>query len=310
VTIGTFTSSPLHQLDLFIDGRDALLVYEVVTSLVARNPDHAATALARLRDDHPAHPDLPGLELLADSLRTRPQFLQTSATVTARIEAMEGTLTPAARRLLGNEAAAFLRPLWQALAAAAMGVPFDDTHPRAHPGWLYQQSDDWAAVCASVEAEPDWAGRPLFRYWVGLARHHLGDAETAIRLWLPLCWMDPTLFADHASTLPSATVREGWAAFERAALFDEWLADTMHAVAWFPAWLLVRHWGLAQLFRAAEIPDADATTRVFRLLLSLLPLERQALSDELISQRRTLQRLSPDFFRRYMEAVSRRRLGA
>lgn len=309
MTIGTFTASPSHQLDLFIDGRDALLVYEVVTSLVARNPDRAATALARLRDDHPAHPDLPGLELLADSLCTRPPFPRTSATVAERIEAMEGALAPAARRLLGSEAAAFLRPLWQALAAAAMGVPFDDTHPRAHPAWLYQQSDDWAAVCASVEAEPDWAGRPLFRYWAGLARHHLGEPETAIRLWLPLCWMDPVLFADHASTLPSATLREGWAAFERAALFDEWLADNTHAVTWFPAWLLVRHWSLDHVFRAAEIPDADAATLAFRLLLSLLPLERQALSDELISQRRTLQRLSPDFFRRYMDVVSRRRPG-
>ena len=301
---------PPHQLDLFIDGRDAILVHEVVTGLVARDPDRVATDLVRLRREHPAHPDLPALTLLADALQAPAPSPSTHATMTARIEAMERRLAPAARRLLGAEAPTFLRPLWQTLAAAAATVPFDDIHPRAHPGWLCQQYGDWAAVRAAVEAEPDWAGRPLLRCWMGLAQHHLGEPETAIRLWLPLCWIDPVLFASHAPGLPSAPVREAWDAFEHAAPFDEALADMTNAAAWFPAWLLLRHWGLANLFRADEVPDADAPTCAFRALISLLPLERGALNDELVGQRRALRRISPGFFRYYLEVVSRRRPGA
>jgi hypothetical protein len=302
--------APSHQLDLFIDGRDAILVHEVVTSFIARDPGRVETGLARLGSEHPAHPDLPALTLLADALQAPRPAPPTHATLTARIEAMERRLAPVGRRFLGVEAATFLRPLWQTLAATAATLPFDDIHPRAHPGWLCQQYGDWPAVRAAVEAEPDWAARPLLRCWMGLAQHHLGEPETAIRLWLPLCWMDPALFASHAPMLPSAPVREAWDAFERVAPFDEALADTTNAAAWFPAWLLVRHWGLVNLFRADEIPDSDAPTRAFRTLVSLLPLERGALDDELIGQRRALRQISPAFFRHYLEVVSRRRPGA
>ena len=304
------TTAAGDQLDLFIDGRDAILVHEVVMGLVARDGNRVATDLARLRLEHPAHPDLPALGLLADALQALPPSAPTHATVTARIEEMERRLAPAARRFLGAEAATFLRPVWQTLAATAATMPFDAAHPRAHPGWLCQQYGDWSTVRAAVEAEPDWEARPLLRCWMGLARHQLGEPDTAIRLWLPLCWMDPALFARHAPALPSAPVRDAWSAFERAAPFDEALADTTHAAAWFPAWLLVRHWGLANLFRADEIPDADAPTRAFRTLLSLLPLERGALTDELVNQRRALRQISPGFFRHYLGVVSRRRPGA
>jgi hypothetical protein len=230
--------------------------------------------------------------------------------VTTRIDEMDRRLTPTARRFLGAEAAAFLRPVWQTLAATAATMPFDDGHPRAHPGWLCQQYGDWPAVHAAVEAERDWEARPLLRCWMGLARHHLGEPETAIRLWLPLCWMDPALFAKHAPGLPSAPVREAWDAFERAAPFDEALTDTTSAATWFPAWLLVRHPGLTNLFRGDDIPDADTPTRAFRVLLSLLPLERGALNDELVNQRRALRQISPGFFSSYLEVVSRRRARA
>lgn len=266
--------------------------------------------LAHLRAEHPAHPDLPALTLLVDGLRAPPPSPATHATLTARVETVERAVAPAARRLLGTDATAFLRPLWQTLAAMAASLPFDDAHPHAHRGWLCQQYGDWTAVRAAVEAEPDWPARPLLRYWLGLARHHLGESEAAIRLWLPLCWMDPVLFAWHAPTLPSATVREGWDAFERAAPFGESLDDTTHGAPWFPAWLLLRHRGLVHLFRVDEISDAGTGARAFRALLSLVPLERQGLSDELVGERRALQQISPAFFGYYMEAVDRPRPGA
>ena len=293
----------LQQLDLFVDGRDALVVHAVVTSLAARDADSASFRLGLLRHEHPTHPDLSALTLLIDALRTPPPSPASHATLTSSIEAMERTLVPAARRLLGVDAAIFLRPLWQTLAAVAASLTFDETYPRAHASWLCQQYGDWAAVRVAVEVEPDWAARPLLRHWLGLALHHLGEPEAAIRLWLPLCWMDPALFARHAPTLPSLTMRDGWEAFERGAFFREPSEDATHAATWFPAWLLARHRGLAHLFQAADIPDAGLATQVFRALLALVPLERHGLSDELIAQRRALQRLSPRFFGYYMETL-------
>ncbi|MBI4409075.1 MAG: hypothetical protein HY561_05175 [Gemmatimonadetes bacterium] len=300
-------STEPRQLDLFLDGRDAFLVHEVVTSLVVRDRVGAETGLERLRDEHPVHPDLPALALLVAAMNSRPPSPATHVTVTAGIEAVQQGLAPAARRLLGEDAATFLQPFWQALAATAASLPFDEAHPYAHRSWLCQQHGDWPAVRAAVEAEPDWATRPRLRYRLGLARHHLGEPEAAIRLWLPLCWMDPALFARRAPTLPSAILREGWEAFERAVSFDEWLADTTDATVWFPAWLLLRHRGLVHLFRADEVPDAGAAAGAFRHLLSLVPLESQGLSDALVRERRALQQLSPGFFRYYLDVVGQRR---
>jgi len=297
----------LQQLDLFIDGRDALLVYAVVTNLVARDSGGAGLRLAILHREHPAHPDLPALALLIDALRTPPPSPASHATLTAEIERVDRTLAPAARRLLGADAAIFLRPLWQTLAVAATSLTFDDTCPRAHPSWLCQQYGDWAAVRAAVEIEPDWSAKPLLCYRLGLSLHHLGEPEAAIRLWLPLCWMDPALFARHAPGLPSVTMRDGWETFERAGPFGESPDDTTSSATWFPAWLLARHRGLVHLFQAADIPDVGPATRVFHALRALVPLEREGLTDEVIAQRRALQRLSPRFFGYYMQTLGGRR---
>ncbi|HEU4369527.1 MAG TPA: hypothetical protein VFV05_14995 [Methylomirabilota bacterium] len=293
------------QLDLFLDGRDAFLVHDVTTGLVARDRRRAETGLERLRDEHPLHPDLPALALLVEALGSPPTAPASHTTMTAGTEELRHRLAPAARRLLGEGAAAFLEPLWQALARQAADLAFDEAYPLAHRSWLCRQYGDWAAVRAAVEAAPDWPASPRLRYRLGLARYHLGEADAAIRLWLPLCWTDPGFFARRAPTLPSTTLREGWEAFERAAPYEESLAETGDATGWFPAWLLLRHRGLARLFRADEIPDTGVASRVFRHLLALLPLESQGLSDALIAGRRALRQLSPSFFGSYMDVVAR-----
>ena len=230
------------------------------------------------------------------------------ASVTAALDHVDRTLVPAARRLLGRDAAPFLKPLWHMLAATALPLSFDETYPHAHASWLCQQFDDWSAVRAAVEGEPEWAKQPLLRYRLGLASHHLGDVEAAIKLWLPLCWIDPSLFARYAPTLPNATLRDGWEAFERAGSLAE-SADAMHPATWFPPWLLVRDRRLADLFQPADVPDAGTSSHVFQALLALVPLERRGLSDELIAHRRALQRLSPELFGYYMRTLGGPRLG-
>jgi hypothetical protein len=294
-----------RQLDLFVDGRDAFLVHEVVTALESRETACARAALGRLRDEHPAHPDLRALAALVDGLDAPVPAPLAHATLASRVEAIQRDLVPAARRFCA--APDVLRPLWQALATAAASLPFDAARPRAHAGWLHQQCDDWAAVRVAVEREPGWAATPLLRHWLGLARHHLGEPEVAIRLWLPLCWMDPALFAEHAPMLPNAILRNGWETFDRAVPFIEFLAEAAQPATWFPAWLLARHRGLAHLFAAEDIPATGPDARAFRALLALAPLESRGLSDELVARRRALREVSPEFFTYYMGTVRRGR---
>lgn len=295
-----------RQLDLFLDGQDAFLVHEITSGLVQRDRGRAEAGLERLRHERPLHPDLSALALLITSLDFPAASPATHATVTDDIEAMQNTLAPATRRLLGESAAVFLEPTWRLLAARAARLPFDEAYPRAHRSWLCQHNADWAAVRVAVEAESRWASRPCLRYRLGLARHHLGESEAAIQVWLPLCWMDPLLFARCAPTLPAVILREAWEAFDQTVAGDESLVDTTEVATWFPAWLLLRHRGLVHLFRSDEVPEAGTASRVFRHLLSLLPLESQGLSDALVRERRALRQLSPGFFRYYMQAVPAR----
>lgn len=295
------------QLDLFVDGRHAFAVHEVVTALVARDAGRVTRGLARLAEEFPSHPDLPALAVLADHLEPRPVEPITHATLAAAVDAIDRGVAAAARSILGAGAAGFCRPLWRALAVTAAGVRFDGAHPTAHTGWIAQQYDDWAAVSEAVESEPDRLTQPLLRYWQGLARHHLGEPDAAIRLWLPLCWMDGALFARHAPSLPSVTLREAWQAFERLVPFEDFLEEAPDATAWFPAWLLVRRRSLARLFRAGDIPEAGAASHVFARLLVLVPLESRGLTGELVAQRRALRQLSPAFFRYYMDVAGGRR---
>lgn len=67
--------------------------------------------------------------------------------------------------------------------------------------------------------------------------------------------MDPALFGRHAPALPSATMRDGWEAFERAGPFGQWPEGVTPTATWFPAWWRARHRGLVHLFQAADIPD-------------------------------------------------------
>ncbi len=73
-----------RQLDLFLDGRDAFLIHEVVTSLRRRDRDRAAAAPERLRVEHPVHPDLPALALLAAALDSLAPSPATHATPSRR----------------------------------------------------------------------------------------------------------------------------------------------------------------------------------------------------------------------------------
>lgn len=259
------------QLDLFLDGRDVVLVNAVVVSLLERQPDRAQDALTRLEEENPGHPDLAMFDRLCWALRTEPPRPTSHPELGQLIESVK-FLGPTADRLLGDGARAFLLPWWQAVAHAGATLP-------------------------SAEAEP-----PL-RYWLGFACHHLGEEREALRLWVALCWLAPDSFAQWAPALPTVILRDAWAAFQAHTGHDGRDGVSPWGALWFPAWLALRHRWVAHLFHADEIPDTEASLQTLRLLRTLLPLESQGYSAELIRQRRRLQQISPMFFRAYLEVV-------
>jgi hypothetical protein len=162
----------------------------------------------------------------------------------------------------------------------------------------------WWQALAQTEAvlDPSEAA-PLFRYWMGSARWHCGDERAAVRLWLALCWLEPASFALQAPTLPSALVREAWAAFDSEPNPDDGGDARAWEVRWFPAWLALRHRWVAHAFRPDDVPDTSAPLRALRLLPGLFLLERHGFSDELVRRRKALRDISPSFFRAYRRLV-------
>jgi hypothetical protein len=259
------------QLDLFLDGRETILVNDLVAALLAGRLEGARDAVNRLRKENPAHPDLEPFERLVHSVSEKPPAPPSPGEAGPMIERLT-VLVPAANRLLGRGAAAFLHPWWQALARTK-------------------------AVLDPAEAAP------LLRYWMGSARWHVGDEREAVRLWLALCWLDPESFARQAPALPSGIVREAWAAFDPGPEPGDGGDARGRDVQWFPAWLALQHRWVAHVFRPDEVPDTGAPLRAFRLLPGLLVLESQGFGDELVRQRRALRDISPKFFQTYRRLV-------
>jgi hypothetical protein len=259
------------QLDLFLDGRETILVNNLVGALLAGRLEGARDALNRLRKENPAHPDLAAFDRLVRSVYDKPPAPLSAGEPGPLIERLM-VLVPAANRLLGLGAAAFLLPWWQALARTE-------------------------AVLDPAEAAP------LLRYWMGSARWHDGDEREAVRLWLPLCWLEPESFARQAPALPSRIVREAWAAFDAEPDPGDGGDARGRDVPWFPAWLALRHRWVAHVFRADEVPDTGAPLQALRLLPGLLVLESQGFGDELVRQRRALRDISPRFFQTYRRLV-------
>lgn len=257
------------QLDLFWDGRDVVLVNAIVVNLLERQPDRAQEALTRLKEENPGHPDLGMFDRLCRALPAEPPRPTSHAELRALIESVK-LLSSTADRLLGEGARAFLLPWWQAVAHAEL---------------------------PSAEAEPS------LRYWLGFARHHLGEEREALRLWVALCWLAPDAFEQWAPALPSVILRDGWAAFRAHAGHDDRDGPSPRETLWFPAWLALRQRWVAHLFHADEIPDTEAPLQALRLLRTLLPLESEGYSAELVQQRRRLQQSCPTFFRAYLEVV-------
>ncbi len=265
------------QLDLFLDGAVTVLLHALGEALTAGRPGAAHDALERLRREDPAHPDLSALGRLCEAVHPELPATGSAGSLQALARELETVLLPAADRLLGPDAPAALGPVWRRLADGAASVDLDGMEAAGH-----------------------------IRFWVGAAHYHLGRRRQALRLWLPLAWLDPRALATLAPRCPDDTFRLAWMAFERQPGFE--VPEEPDAAArWFPAWAFLHDRALAGLLRPDEVrgPGTDAAEAAARTVLALLPLETQGLSEQVVRGRRALQAAAPVFFRHYLRRVGR-----
>ena len=93
-----FSSSKAMQLDLFLDGREALFVNDLAAKLLERNPAGAGDALDRLREESPEHPDLGPFDRLVRSLRAGPTAPPGAEQLGPMIESLAALVPAAAPR--------------------------------------------------------------------------------------------------------------------------------------------------------------------------------------------------------------------
>ena len=74
------------QLDLFLDGRETILVNDLVAALLAGRLEGARDAVNRLRKENPAHPDLEPFERLVRSVCEKPPAPPSPGELGAMIE--------------------------------------------------------------------------------------------------------------------------------------------------------------------------------------------------------------------------------
>lgn len=286
------------QLDLFTHTRDVMLQNDVIAALNERNALTAQQALGTLAAEFSKHEMVAPMTILLNTLTTPMDRFADHQAAAARLHAMQNSVTPAANRVLGNAGAArWLAPLWQSLANAAAGLPFNVKAPNTHAAYMLLQSGDWAAAEAATARIPSWRRIPASLAWMAQARFYQGGLDQAWCLLVELAWIDADAFGALTRRLDSAPLARLLHDFDLALENDpapEW--------AWFPAWLLITAPALAPLIRETQTCNNDAPERVARLILELLALEKQGRHDELIAQRKKLRNSHAGLYALYMSS--------
>lgn len=285
------------QLDLFLDSQAVMLANDAVDALSARDASQAAAALERLGHGAPDHPALPALRVLADGLAGwRTPGADPQAIVRA-VRWLDGELAPAAGRVLGAAAPAFVAGFFRDLADAARGVAYEPAHAEAHRAGLCLRSGEWTEAEESARAIPGAAGNPDALQWLSVARYRRDGLAAARPSLFALAWHAPQRLAPLRAELADELLEREWAAFERAC---EWESVAQAELpAWFPAWFLLEHPVVGRELTDAAFPDIPAANAA-RLLVALFELERQGNQRRLVGQRERLRDLSAEFFSLYM----------
>lgn len=286
------------QLDLFEHSRQVMLRNAVIDALKRRDPDAGEKAVAALAAEYGADPLLADMEELCRRLRDSPlpDGFTLAATATLLRETEERCV-PAAARVLGAAADAWLAPLWRALARVAADFPFDPQAETVHAAPLLMRAGDWQAAVASVEAIPSWRRRPAPLGWMIEARFRVDGLDAVWPMIAELAWMAPQRARLLLPQLSDSLLARQTRRFENE--FDG--SDAQDAYAWFPAWLLIEDGRLAVKLRPAEAGSATPPERCARLVMTLLALEREGRHAELVENRLRLRDINGALFAMYMQ---------
>ncbi len=328
-------TGPMHQLDIFADSRDRVLINRLADALCDADIQQAQSASAELAQDFPTDRHLPCAALLIETLASEKQLESTPLQGAAQAESARDQLlqnvAPAALQVLGADAAqVWLLQRWQALAQRAAALPFDPLTPEIHATALWLQGGAWAQAELAAMAIESWRRKPAPLAWVAQARWHLQGPDAAWPLLAEVAWLAPQRLPILLAQLPDKSAQKWAKRFEDTALADsssehssEHSSDhssdkgsdqssdqsSDHGSSnrnntpdwrWWPAWLLVEQPLLAAPLQVAMTDGVPAPQAGFRLVLALLRAERQGRHADLVALRKQLQALKPALFLAYM----------
>lgn len=291
-------TTPPQQLDIFAHSRDVMLRNDVLDALQRRDSTRAREAWRALAAAFPEDADLPALEVLARTLEQHSDAPLPDHDALARErQGLAEDVAEAARQALGAESGrAWLRPLWQALAARSASLPFQAARADDHAAALWLRAEDWQAAARAVQGIESWHRIPTPLAWMAEARCRLGGPDGSWALLAELAWLAPKRLDRLLRRLDDPLFARLLKKFE--ADFDD--SDAPTGLSWFPAWVLTEAPALApQLARARPSQHSDAE-RGMRLMVELLGLERQGRHHELVQHRRALRDLHAPLYAAYM----------
>ena len=297
---------PSQQLDIFAHSRDVMLRNDVLQALEQRDAPGARTAWLALADEFPTDPDLRSLDVLASALEQhRDTPLPDHEALARERQLLTEDVAAAARRALGTAAGeAWLRPMWQALAARCAGLPFQASRADDHAAALWLRGEHWAQAALAVQGIESWRRIPAPLAWMVEARCRLGQLDESWALLAELAWLAPSrldaLLRRPIDPLLARMHKKFVSAFDNAS--DGALDSSGESVdlAWFPAWVLTQTPALAPHLSLALHSQHSAAERGMRLLLDLLSLERQGRHHDLVQRRRALRDLHAPLYAAYM----------
>lgn len=287
------------QLGLFEHSHHVTLRNAVVEAVKRRDADGGEAAVAALGSAYPSDPLLPEMESLCRRVGASPlPDGLTPGDAAMFLQDTEARLEPAARRVLGAAAEAWLAPFWRELARAMAGLPFDPHAEILHAVPLFMRGGDWQAAIAGIEAIPSWRRQPAPLSWMTEARFRADGLEVVLPMIAELAWMAPQRARLLSFRLLDPRLERQVRRFDTE--FDG--SDAQDGFAWFPAWLLIEDGRFAEKLKLAEQGSATPPERCARVVMTLLALERQGRHAEVVDNRRRLRDINGALFAMYMQS--------
>jgi hypothetical protein len=288
------------QLDIFNDSRDTQLRNDLADSLLRGDAAAARSTCELLAQEYPEDGTVaPALRLIRalehapdHPFGSHPQAQEARRALLQEIE-------PAAHRVLGpTGSAAWLRPMWCALARRAEGLSFDATQGAVHAAALWLHAGEWEQASAAVARIPSWRRIPLPLSWMARARYHQQDLDGIWDLVAELAWLSARLLDDVMQEIADPLLQKLRERFD--ATFDA--GSGSYDLAWFPAWLLTEKTSLAASLALAQRGACTPPEQAMRLLLELLGLERQGRQRDIVQRRKELRDAHAGLYACYMAA--------